>query len=77
MLKNPIELLRNGFKLGKRAFVRPFSCSLSRFLKIIRVNWDKYKPDPAMFYNNITLREIQIACYYMSDDEPAGVKVDM
>lgn len=71
------ELYKAGLKIGERVFVRPFSCQIRRYLKIIPRNYENYKPLPSMFYDYTTKREIQLACMFMGDNEPMGARVDM
>jgi pimeloyl-ACP methyl ester carboxylesterase len=76
--KRLTELYKYGFKIGKRAFVRPFGRPYAYYPKILRLI-SKYedKPKPHLFYNHTTPAYIQRAFLYARDDEPAGIIVDM
>ncbi len=65
-----------GFRIGQRAFVRPFGIP---FLHIEKSYIDKTKdkPLPGQFYENTTSRSVWENISYKRDDESAGLWVDM
>ena len=67
-----------GFRIGKRAYVRPFGLPFKHLSKFrARLALIAYEPHPDIFYNYATPEYIQKKIFYHSDSEPAGVCVDM
>ena len=76
---NKFEMLKYGFYLGDRAFVNPFGMPWTYVSKLKRYLYAKnWKPSAnAIFYYNTTPEYIQREVGFHSNDESAGVCVDM
>ena len=70
-----IYMMKYGIKIGKKVLINPFGRN--------RLHFSKWKimqqkiPQEDIFFDFTTPRYIQEEFYYRSDDEPAGVCVDM
>jgi pimeloyl-ACP methyl ester carboxylesterase len=74
---NPWKLdFKFGFRLGQKAYVRPFGIP---FVHIPKSSIDKTKdqPLPGQYYENTTSLSVRENISYKRDDEAAGLWVDM